>query len=124
MLPLTFTLRVAGAVPGDFDGTPQSCQAANDDVQLVAYVVDEAGNPVNVRNASALALLLQRPDGTTRKLAATLLTSGLDGALAYTLGAADLPQAGLYRLQAAYTITGKAQTTRWGTFRAEANIKT
>ena len=122
MITLPFTLQVGGAAPSDFAALPQMAQESNDGIQLAVTVVDQNGNPVNIRNASALALALLRPDGTTRKLTATLLTSGIDGGLQYTTVAADLPQAGIYQIQARYTIGGQKQTTRWGAFTVAANI--
>lgn len=122
MIPLAFTLAVGGPVPAEFPAPPQSCQAENDQVLLLVTVVDVAGAPVNLRNATTLALALQRPDGTTRSLPATLRTNGLDGGLQYATKAADVREAGPYQLQAAFTIAGAAQTTRWGRFRVGPNI--
>lgn len=122
MMQLNFTLPVAGPSPAEFDQTPQKCQAENDNIKLVVFVVDDDGEIVNVRNATELKLRLLAPDSTTIDRAAALYTNGIDGALQYTTVLADLKQAGLYRLQAKYTIAGKTQTTRWGQFRVGANV--
>lgn len=122
MIPLNFTLPVAGPVTADLDDTPQACQAINDNIQLVVYVVDQDGLPISLREASSKKIALLAPDGTTLLKDASFLTSGVDGALQYTTSVADLKQGGTYQLQAAYVISGKAQTTRWGKFRVGDNI--
>lgn len=122
VIPLNFTLQVAGAAPADFDFAPQMCQSENDSIQLVAAVIDQNGAPVNLRNATRRSLVLLKPDGTTKELSASLLTNGLDGAIQYTTKAADIEEAGFYQVQAVYAIGGLTQTTRWGKFRVGENI--
>lgn len=122
MIPLTFTLPVAGPVSADLDFEPQSCQNENDNIQLVVIVVDQLGDVVSVRNASSKKIKLLAPDGTTIERPASFLTSGVDGALAYTTKTTDLRQRGTYQIQAEYVIGGKLQSTRWGTFRVGPNV--
>jgi hypothetical protein len=123
MIPLNFTLQVAGDAPGDFDAPPQLCQAVNDQIQLVVTIVDQNGLPINVRSATSRKIVLLTPQGTTIDRAAALYTSGVDGAVAYTTKATDLQLAGTYQIQAQYVIGGQTQTTRWGKFRVGANIE-
>lgn len=122
VIPLEFTLPVGGPVTADLDCVPQACQRANDNIRLTVLVVDQAGEPISVRDASAKTLVLLRPDGTTQEVAASFLTSGIDGGLIYDTVAGDLPQTGTYQLQARYVIAGKTQTTRWAKFRVGANL--
>ncbi len=123
MIPLEFTLPVAGPVTADLDCVPQACQEENDNIQLVVFVVDAEGNPVNLMTASSLKMRILKPDGTTLERDAALLTSGVDGALEYTSEASDFEESGSYQLQAEYVIDGKTQNTRRGKFRVGANIE-
>lgn len=123
MIPLNFTLPVAGAVSADFNFAPQGCQNENDNIQLVVYVVDENGDAVNMRTASSKKFKLLTPSGLTLSFDASFLTSGVDGALAYATTKTDLKENGVYQIQAAYTISGKTQTTRLGTFRVGMNVE-
>lgn len=123
MIPMTFTLPVAGPVTAELDCIPQACQAANDNISLVVVVVDELGYPLNLRTASAKKLSFLKPDGTTEEKDADFLTSGVDGALVYTTTAEDLKASGTYQVQVAFTISGKVQTTRWAKFRVGPNIE-
>lgn len=124
MIPLEFTLPVAGPITADFDSClPQQCQEDNDGIQLVVNVVDQNGDPVNLMTASSLEIRLLKPDGTTINKTATVLTSGVDGAVQYTTAAADIAEAGTYEVQAAYVISGKTQTTRRARFRVGENIE-
>ncbi|MES2155453.1 MAG: hypothetical protein V4510_09995 [bacterium] len=122
MIPLNFTLPVAGPVTADIDNAPQECQRSNGGIQIVVYAVDQAGAPVNLRAASAMKIRLLRPDGTTVERDAAFLTSGVDGALALAAAPADLAQVGTYQVQAEYVLAGKTQSTRRARFRVGANI--
>lgn len=123
VIPLNFTLPIAGPVSADLDCIPQQCQEENDNIQLVVNVVDQAGNPVDVRDSSEAHLVLLKPDGTTLKYPASFLTSGVDGALQYVTEAGDLKQVGTYQVQATFTIGGKFQSTRREKFRVGADIE-
>ena len=85
-------------------------------------MVDDAGDPIDISTASSMKLKLLAPDGTVIDKTAALLTSGVDGAMKYDTVPSDLVQAGLYKIQAHYTISGKTQTSRWGAFWVRANI--
>lgn len=123
MIPLEFTLPVAGPVTADLDCIPQACQEDNDNIRLVVAVVDEDGNPINLMTASSKQLLILTPQGTTIAKTASLLTSGVDGKLYYTTAAADLKEVGTYQVQAKFIIGGKLQTTRRAKFRVGENIE-
>jgi hypothetical protein len=127
MIPLSFTLQVAGAVPYDFEDAPEvdpqlECQERNSNIRLIAVVVDNAEVAIDLSTASSMKIKLLAPDGTTIVKTASLLTSGVDGSMKYDTVPADLIQAGLYKLQAEYTISGKTQSTRWGAFWVRSNI--
>lgn len=129
MIPLTFSLPVAGPSPSDFedileiDTQDQECNEENDNIRLTVIAVDGSGLPIDISTASSLKVRLLQPDGTTAEKTAALLTSGIDGAMQYTTVAADLEQVGLYIVQGEYVIAGKKQTTRCGKFRVAANIE-
>lgn len=123
VIPLNFTLPVAGPVSADIDCIPQQCQENNDNIQLVVNVVDHEGNPVDIRESTEASLVLLKPDGTTFKFAASFLTSGVDGALQYVTSEKDLADVGTYQVQASYVIDGKTQNTRRAKFRVGANIE-
>lgn len=124
VIPLNFTLQVAGPLPNDFqtDDNPQGCRDTNDGIQLIVQVVDQALLPIDVRGSTILQIKLKSPSGKTLDRAATYLTNGLDGKLQYTTVAADLVEDGLYRIQAKYVLAGDVKTTRWGQFRVGPNI--
>lgn len=123
MIPIEFTLPVAGPVTADLDCVPQACQEDNDNIRLVVAVVDEAGNPINLMTASSKKLLILTPQGTSIVKNASLLTTGVDGKLAYTTTTADLKEVGYYQVQAKFTIGDKTQTTRRAKFRVGGNIE-
>lgn len=124
MIPLQFTLPVAGPVTADFDSClPQQCQEDNANIQVVVNVVDHEGNPLNLMMATTKRLRFLAPDGTTFVKDASFLTSGVDGALEYTSGVADFKEFGTYQVQAEYVIGGKFQTTRRAKFRVGENIE-
>ena len=128
MIPLNFTLQVAGPAPHDFEDDPQEidlqeCQKNNDDIRLTVYATDQNGVAINLATASALTIKLLRPDGTTASKDASLLTNGIDGAMQYSTNKTDLAESGQYRIQGEYVIGGKTQTTRLGKFRVVSNIE-
>lgn len=123
MIPLNFTLHVAGPITADLEDVPQECQEQNDSIQLVVLVTDQDGNPINMRPASQITMIFLAPNGVTFERPASLLTHGLDGNVQYTTVDTDLIQAGTYQLQVRYTIAGKTQTTRRGKFTVGANIE-
>ncbi len=127
MIPLSFTLQVAGAVPYEFEDAPEidpqlECQERNANIRLIVVAVDNEGDAIDISTASSLKMKLLAPDGTVIEKTASLLTSGVDGSMKYDTVPADLIQAGLYKIQGEYTISGKTQTTRWGAFWVRANI--
>ena len=122
VIPLNFTLPVAGPVTADLDFDPQECQVKNDHIQLVVFVVDNEFNIINVRDASSLKIKLLTPSGVTKERTASFLTSGVDGAIQYTTNEKDLEEPGTYKIQAEYIIGGETQSTRLGTFRVGPNV--
>ena len=122
MIPLNFTLPVAGLVTPDLDFDPQECQTKNDNIQLIVYVVDADLEIISVRNASSMKIKLLTPSGVTQEYTGSFLTSGVDGAVKYETDAADLKESGTYKIQAQYVIGGETQSTRWGTFRVGPNV--
>lgn len=125
MIPLNFTLQVAGPSSAKFqsDESFQSCQVANIGILFVVAITDDAGNPVDLRSATTLQLKFKAPDGTTFDKVATLYTNGLDGTVQFATDSAnDIAQFGEYWIQAKYVVSGSTLTTRWGTFMADSNI--
>lgn len=78
----------------------------SDPIRLGAYgfafeaqLLDAAGAPVDIGNATLLELRLERPDGSVAHRTATLTTNGADGRVRYVVQAGDLNQAGSWRRQ-------------------------
>ncbi len=122
IVQLTFTLPLAGPVPSVFDDEPQSCQSEMPNVQLVAQIVDQVGNAVDISAARDLLFWLMAPDGTVRPVGASFYSNGLDGCIAYTTNAQDLGEAGLWKVQAQMSFGASVLRSRWGSFCAEANV--
>lgn len=124
MIPLTFDLQVAGPNATDLDDdVPQSCQDANAGIQIIAYVIDNLGNAIDISGASAMTLRFRKPDGTTMEKTASFLTNGMDGGVVYASEEDDFNQDGPWDVQAAFTVAGDKKTTRWGHFNVDPNIE-
>lgn len=122
VISLSFDLQIAGPGAIDFPSTLQSCQDANSGIQIVAYVLDQLGNPADISGASAKVLKFQRPDRTAFSLAGLFLTNGMDGAISYITTESDLVMNGTWFVQAGFLLAGDQKTTRWGRFIVEPNI--
>lgn len=122
VVTMAFTLPLAGPAPNVIQGPPQACQDSSDNVELEVQVVDQDGNPVDLSAATGLQFWLLAPDGTPRPLPAAFVSNGMDGLISYTTDAQDLPEAGLWSIQAMLTFGERTFTTRWGSFWAGANI--
>lgn len=122
VIPVNFSLQVAGAFQGTFVETNDFCQIANAGVQLVVTVLDANGQPLNISGATSLKIGLQAPDGTQALVTASYVTNGIDGKLYYVTTASDITEAGLWYVQAQFTIGGAVLTTAWGQFEANANL--
>lgn len=64
----------------------------------------EAGVVVSLAGATLLNFKLEDPEGTITTKTGTLTTDGTDGKYFYTMLAADLDQAGQWRLQGNITL--------------------
>lgn len=131
VIPLLFPLQLAGGSTNRFEDavTFLSCQEVNVGIQLVVQVLGTDGLPVNIRPATSLKIMLLKPDTiSVLTKTATLLTNGMDGKLYYNTIAADDPdpadlnEAGLWRIQANFSLSGGFKSTRWGAFRVGLNI--
>ncbi len=74
------------------------------DTTTFTATVKEAGVVVSLVGATKLDFRLEDPEGTTATKAGTLLTDGTDGKYFYTMLAADLDQAGQWRIQGNITL--------------------
>lgn len=123
VVALLFTLPIAGPVPADFEeDPPQSCQNSSANVALQAQLVDQSGDAIDLSAATALQFWLKAPDGSVRPVPAEWVSNGQDGRIQYVTTGEDLPQAGLWQLQAQATFNAQQLLTRWASFRADSNI--
>ncbi len=123
VVTLAFILPLAGPVPNVIQPpVPQSCQNAAPNVALQVQVVDQDGNPVDLSSALLLTLWLLAPGGAAVPVTAALVSNGRDGKLQYITNSGDLPQAGLWGVQAALNYGGNLLTTRWAYFAVEPNV--
>lgn len=123
LVTLAFVLPMAGPVPSDLElDPPQSCQPSTPNVAIQVAVVDQDGAAVDLSEATALQFWLLAPDGTPRPVPAAFASNGLDGLLEYVTTAEDLPQTGLWNLQAQMTFRTQILLTRIGKFSTTENI--
>lgn len=124
VLPVNFALQLAGPKTAQFD-VPQDyqfCQVGDAGIQIIVQVLDGAGQPVDLRPATAKVIKILLPDGTTKDVAATFLDDGSDGKIFYTTAAIDLSEVGVYRVQGKVTMGNAAKSTQLGTLQVLANV--
>ena len=126
-MDMAMRLQIAGNFDGGFLlGVPVAsaliAQAGDADVRLIIVVVDDTNTPVDLSQASALKIVILKPDLTSSVKTAALVTNGMDGMLSVMLSATDLAEAGDYQAQAKFTIASAGKTTRRGQFRVEGVI--
>jgi len=127
MINIELPLQLAGTLINSFsDPTTvppsQIAQEGDGDIQIVISVVDDNSVAVDISGASALALLMQKPDGSTESKEAVLINSGRDGKMGYALDASDLDQAGIYQFQGSFSIAGVPKSTVVGKMKVAENI--
>lgn len=67
-------------------------------------IVDQDGVALNVAAATALKILIKKPEGTVLNKTALLYTDGTDGIIKYTVIAGDLDEVGIYSIQGHVTL--------------------
>lgn len=88
---------------------------------LRLLVQDEAG-VVDISSAVTLEITLWKPDTTTSVKTAVLVTDGTDGLMEYVTQAADLDQAGVWKIQGKVVFAGSTFYTLVNNFRVYANL--
>ena len=137
MIDINLSLQTSGTFNGDLEQsqhlTPtEIVQEGNDGIRLQVTVLDDAGRPVNLHDASNLFIYFLKPDLLTtpahpeyNKRPAVLTTNGFDGRMYIDLaggGDGDLNQVGYYRAQGLFTIASQAKTTFRGAFVVKPNL--
>lgn len=127
MINIELPLQLAGTLINEFsDPTTvppsQIAQEGDGDIQVVISVIDDSGVAVDISGASALVLLMQKPDGTTFSKTSTLINNGRDGKMGYALDASDLDQSGIYQFQGSFAIVGVPKSTIVGQVKVAENI--
>lgn len=129
MNAMLFQLSLPGPIAQDFVPPlpSQQCQATDQGVSIVVQVIDTNGNPVNMRVASPLRIIVVRPSGNIAEVPANLYTNGLDGQIFFETGAttpygAGLNEAGTWQVQGKFTISGETIFTTIGAFMVLANL--
>lgn len=122
VIPVDFSLQVAGEFHGAFKATGNFCQIGNAGLQFKVTFLDSEGQPLNISGATAKKINLLKPDGTMVQKTASYLTNGIDGAIYFVTGANDIDAAGLWYVQGEVTVGGSTLTTALGQFEANANI--
>ena len=129
MNSLMFSLSLAGPISPNFipPYPTQQCQATDEGIQIVVEVLDGAGNPVNLRLASSMTILLVRPSGAGIETPASFFTNGLDGNMAFETGISSplgtgLDEVGQWLLQGKIIVSGNTQFTAVGSFQVNANL--
>lgn len=91
--------------------------------QLIVTVVDEfTKKPINISNATALQIVLKRPDNVDLFLTASFVTNGADGQIQYITANGDLSLAGIWRIQGIYQINGHVKYTSIDNFTVLYNL--
>lgn len=123
VVTLAFVLPLAGPAPNVIEPpVPQSCQNSSANVALQVLVVDQAGAPVDLSAATGLQFWLLAPDSAPRAVVAEFVSNGMDGMIFFVASAADLPETGLWEVQAQLTFETTVMTTRWGKFWVGPNV--
>lgn len=91
-------------------------------IQIIVQVIDQDGDILDIGDASALKIKLQKPDGTAVDKGAALLTDGSDGKMYYTTQTNDLDQAGIWQVQGKLTLSGTPKSTRVASMVVAANV--
>ncbi len=126
---MNFVLSLAGPISPNFVpvNALQQCQEFVQGTGVVVQVVDNNGNPVNLRSASGLSILLVKPSGTRVVVPATFFTNGLDGQMTFTTSLTvpanvGLDQVGVWSVQGRVVISGALQFTTVGYFAVASNL--
>lgn len=129
MSVLQFALQTAGPNSPDFAPPypTQRCQVSDGGVDIVVQVLDGAGNPVNLRLATGLAILVVRPSGLSQSVPAAFFTNGLDGQMYFATGpttpfGAGLNENGVWSIQGRIMLNGNRIFTSIGYFSVKANL--
>lgn len=126
MSDMTFVLALAGPAPISFDAIPISmnCRVGDQGVRTIVQVIDSAGQPVNLRDATKLLIKFLKPSGDTYDAIASFLTNGFDGRIYFTStsGAPPFDEFGTWFVQVEAAINSVQQSTKWGSFNVEQNI--
>lgn len=124
ILALEFELQFAGPSSARFDPEEGflSCQKNDEGIQLLVTVLDNAGEPLDISDASALVIRLEYPDKTVEEFPAHFLHGGAGGQLYYVTIPGDLPQVGNHWIQAKVTMGNSVKYTRLGRFEVLDNV--
>ena len=127
MINIELPLQLAGSKICEFSDPQtvppsQIAQEGDEDIQVVITVTDDTGAPIDISGATALILLMKKPDGTTESKTAYLINNGRDGKMGYALDAADFDQAGYFQFQGSFMIAGASKSTNVGTVNVAENI--
>lgn len=129
MITMLFPLKLAGDTPTDFSLVypSQQCQVGDQGVLVSVQVLDSDGDPVSLRTATAMRLLLVRPSGATVAATATFSTNGFDGKMGFTSTAVvpagtGLDEPGVWAVQGKFTIAGVTQFTAVAAFAVIPNL--
>ena len=98
------------------------CQVNDEGIDIVIKFTDGTGAIFPLNSTDVIAVRLRYPDGSSRDFVARLFTDGADGKAVYTTGTGDVPQEGIYNVQASLSRDGNLRNTRRGTFQALANV--
>lgn len=131
-VPLTlmnFALSLAGPVSPNFLPVfpVQQCQDYVQGAGVVVQILDNDGNPVNLRSATLLEILLVKPSGTRVAVPATFFTNGLDGQMFFTTSLTvpantGVDQVGTWSVQGKVVIAGSTQFTSVSYFEVFSNL--
>jgi hypothetical protein len=83
---------------------------------------DAAGTAVDLTLATALNIILSKPDATVATKTAVLYGAGTGGKIRYTAIAGDLNQAGKYKIQAKVTLPTGVWSSDIQSFKVFANL--
>lgn len=84
--------------------------------------VCENGEIVDISSASALTIIIRKPDGTSMNKIGILYTNGIDGKMYCTSVAGDFDMSGNYKIQGKVTLGGGIYYTSVGSFKVYCNI--
>ena len=85
-------------------------------------ILDNDDNALDISDATALAIVLKGPDGTSSSKTATFVNTGTDGLITYTAVSGDLGLIGTWKIQGIVTVGTNIWYSNIESFKVHRNL--